>query len=572
VRPVPVAEAIADQTPKPGILVVDDSAEIRAYLARLLGVNYAVRAVPDVARALLAIQDTPPELVITDLMLPGESGMNLVRAIRADPRSHGVPVLLLSARADEEARVAGFNAGADDYLAKPFAARELLARVGAHLALQRYRQRSLEAERQARDEADLARQVAERTSMRAIAVQEITAALARSVSYAEVGQAVIEHALPVVSATSGKLILRSASGDTLESVVTVGFAEDVIQQYAYLPLDAQLPAPEVVRTGVPLWIESEAMSRERFPYWTTHPTGSSAMAALPLVADRATIGALLVGFPMERGFDADDRAFLLTLATQCAAALHRIQLYESAAAAREQAEAALHARDEFLRTMVHDLKTPLTSLLWHSQLLVRAAGEGESSTITVKPSAAAVLASAQELMASIDEIYDLTRIQHGAALQLHREPVDLLALVQEVVATKSDPAGHDVRVDGDTATSMLVQADRARLNRVLGNLLDNALKYSPRGSNVRISVEPAQDDAREGVVVHVVDQGVGIPEADQPRVFDRYWRGTNVSSSTRGEGIGLASARQLVEWHGGRLTVHSQEGAGSTFSMWLPRD
>jgi signal transduction histidine kinase/DNA-binding response OmpR family regulator len=569
-QPVAAVTSQPTSTSKPRILVVDDNAEMRTYLARLLAPDHTVRTVADSQAALNAMAAESPDLVIADVMLPGASGIDLVRVIRADPRTYAIPVVLLSARAGEEARVAGLEAGADDYLGKPFAARELLARVGAHLALQRQRQQSLELERRARAEAELARHIAERASSRAEAVQAVTAALAQAMTYAEVGQAVIQHALPVVAAATGKLLLRSDKDDILQSGAAMGYTEEVERAYEQMPLDVESPGAEVVRTGEPIWIESARSVGSRFPYWSARPTGSRSLAVLPLVAEERTIGALIIGFPIERGFDTDDRAFLNTLATQCSAAVHRVQLYQSARDSREQAEAALLARDDFLRTMAHDLKTPLTSLVWHAQVLARMENSAKPVEANRLSSTTAVVASAQELMANIDELRDLVSLQHGAALRLNRELFDVVALVSESVSATSDAGQHGVRLDGEQGP-LIVQADRVRLKRVLCNLLDNAFKYSPPGSEVVISIEPSPEQGRDGVLVHLRDQGAGIPVADLPFVFDRYRRGSNVRDSTAGEGIGLASARQLVELHGGHLSVWSQEGFGTTFSMWLPR-
>ena len=135
------------------VLVADDNADMREYLARLLRPRYAVRVVSDGAAALAAIREEPPDLVVSDVMMPGLDGMELLAAVRADPRTARIPVLLLSARAGQEAAVEGLTAGADDYLVKPFSAAELLARVGAHLQLGRARR---EAEARFTAIADLA--------------------------------------------------------------------------------------------------------------------------------------------------------------------------------------------------------------------------------------------------------------------------------------------------------------------------------------------------------------------------------------------------------------------------------
>src|SRR5581483_4504290 len=115
----------------PLVLVVEDHADMRRYLARLLGQRFRVRAVGDVESALRAIADEAPDLVLCDVMMAGRDGLDLVRTLRSSPERRALPVMLLSARAGSEAAIQGLSAGADDYLEKPFSARELLARVTA---------------------------------------------------------------------------------------------------------------------------------------------------------------------------------------------------------------------------------------------------------------------------------------------------------------------------------------------------------------------------------------------------------------------------------------------------------
>ena len=125
--------------PRPRILWADDNADMRDYVRRLLATQYDVEAVPDGEAALAAARAHLPDLVLSDVMMPRLDGFGLLAALRADPRTSTTPVILLSARAGEESRVEGLQAGADDYLIKPFSARELLARVGAHVEMNRLR-------------------------------------------------------------------------------------------------------------------------------------------------------------------------------------------------------------------------------------------------------------------------------------------------------------------------------------------------------------------------------------------------------------------------------------------------
>jgi PAS domain S-box-containing protein len=135
-------------SPNPRVLLADDNADMREYVRRLLGGQYEVKAVADGEAALNAVRESAPDLVLTDVMMPKLDGLGLLRELRADERLKTVPVILLSARAGEEARVEGMEAGADDYLVKPFSARELLARVEAHLKLHRLRREAELAERE----------------------------------------------------------------------------------------------------------------------------------------------------------------------------------------------------------------------------------------------------------------------------------------------------------------------------------------------------------------------------------------------------------------------------------------
>lgn len=153
-----VTDSVADESMsdcnRPCVLYADDNADMRDFVRRLLSTHYDVRTAPDGKTALESIQKTPPDLVISDVMMPGLDGLSLLQALRTDDAAHDIPVILLSARAGEEARIEGMQAGADDYLVKPFSGRELIARVSAHLRLSRLRQETLQVLRDAHRRKD----------------------------------------------------------------------------------------------------------------------------------------------------------------------------------------------------------------------------------------------------------------------------------------------------------------------------------------------------------------------------------------------------------------------------------
>jgi PAS domain S-box-containing protein len=240
-------------------------------------------------------------------------------------------------------------------------------------------------------------------------------------------------------------------------------------------------------------------------------------------------------------------------------------------AARAEAEAALRERNQVLATVSHDLKAPLTTIRGQAALLQRHAQRTASPELEQTLQGLRLIETAAVKMATwIDELLDAARLEAGRPLELNREPTDLLALARQAAAEQQQTTErHRLRVE--TGELQLIGVwDPVRLGRVLDNLLANALKYSPAGGEVTVSV--AREPAATGTwaVLRVHDEGVGIPAADQPDIFERYRRGANVVGRIAGTGIGLAGAAQLAEQHGGTLAVESREGAGSTFILRLP--
>jgi len=166
----------------------------------------------------------------------------------------------------------------------------------------------------------------------------------------------------------------------------------------------------------------------------------------------------------------------------------------------------------------------------------------------------------------IEQLDDVARLEAGRPLELLREPVDMLHLVRDSVIVHAQiAAGHRIRLDSE-GSSVVGHWDATRLGRVVDNLLSNAIKYSAIPGEVDVVVRREDDWA----VLSVRDRGVGIPAGDLPKVFERFYRGRNVTDRVRGSGIGLAGARAIVEQHGGTIAVESREGEGSTFTVRLP--
>ena len=219
-------------------------------------------------------------------------------------------------------------------------------------------------------------------------------------------------------------------------------------------------------------------------------------------------------------------------------------------------------RDDYIRMISHDLRGPLTPIMGHAswlrQWLLDTGMEREARNAEI------IAKNAQRMNAMIQELVDTARLESGN-LPIHTELVDLCSAVTDMVertGTAEERTRLTVRCDGSTPR---VAVDLERIERVVVNLVRNALKYSLPGTPVIVSVDAGDDE----VIVSVSDQGIGIAPEDAAHIFDRYYRARTTGES-EGLGLGLHIAQLIVESHGGRIWVESTVGQGTTFHFTLP--
>jgi signal transduction histidine kinase len=216
--------------------------------------------------------------------------------------------------------------------------------------------------------------------------------------------------------------------------------------------------------------------------------------------------------------------------------------------------------------LAHELRTPLTSLLGNAQLLLRRAQrEGVLSGRDLR-SLQVIVNQSERLNEMVSLQLDISRL-HTGHLHIEHMPVDVAALVRQVIEEALPTlTRHTVTYSGPD-TPLLVEGDGLRLFQVLNNLIQNAIKYSPTGGVVQVQVE--RHDAT--IRVAVSDEGIGIPQAELPQLFQRFYRASNVDDGEiSGFGVGLYLVKEIVTLHGGAVDVVSEEGHGSTFLITLP--
>lgn len=226
-----------------------------------------------------------------------------------------------------------------------------------------------------------------------------------------------------------------------------------------------------------------------------------------------------------------------------------------------EVQAANNAQRDFLGNVSHDLKTPLTSIQGYAQAIIDGAAEDTTAA------ARTIYEEASRLSRMVVELTDLERLQAGK-LSMQREPIDMRRLSEKLVQSLAVVANQkELNLEANLAPVPLVIGDGDRLAQVLMNLISNALKFTPPGGAVRVVAKPLAS----GVSVSIHDSGVGIPPAELPRIFERFYQVDKARGPQRGTGLGLAIAKEIVEAHGGGITVESRgRGRGAVFHVWLP--
>ena len=228
-------------------------------------------------------------------------------------------------------------------------------------------------------------------------------------------------------------------------------------------------------------------------------------------------------------------------------------------------------KDEFVGTAAHELRNPLAVLRGYVGMLLLQNKRGRWPKLLDRQEEAlqSIAQSTTQLVELTEDLLDVTRLQ-GGGIQLHCEPTDLVALVQRTVERLRMTTSRHTLAVVTTLPSLVVDADPVRIEQVLSNLLGNAIRYSPEGGPIEMTVYEA-GDAQEARV-SIRDRGIGIPEKDQARIFGQFARAGNAETyGIGGTGLGLYLCRELIERHHGRIWFESKEGQGTTFFVALPR-
>jgi PAS domain S-box-containing protein len=499
------------------VVLADDNADMRSYVGTLIAPMYEVESVGDGQAALQAIRRKRPELVISDVMMPKLDGYGLLRAIRTDPHLSGLPVILLSARAGDESRIEGLDAGADDYLIKPFAARELLARIGAMLELARLR---------ARNEAQLRESEA-----------RLQRALEASSAMEQRFRATFENAAVGIAQVGldGHWLLVN---DRLCQIT--GYSREELLERTF----ADITYPEDLGPDLQM---VEHLHDGEFQTYTLQKR---------YVRKNDTLVWVNLTVAMVR--------------TAAGAPDYFISVVEDITErkqAEEELRRAARLKDEFLAMLAHELRNPLAPIRNASEVLSRAL----PSDPEVQAPISMIRRQTAHLSRLVDDLLDVSRITQGR-IQLQREPIDLASVIAQAIETVAPlirEKRQDLSVISRQFQPLYVNGDSARLVQCAVNVLTNAAKYTDAGGHITIETRVEGPHA----VIETADDGIGLSAELLPRVFELFVQGDRTLDRAQGGlGIGLSVVQRLIEMHGGEVKARSDGlGKGASFVIRLPR-
>ena len=391
--------------------------------------------------------------------------------------------------------------------------------------------------------------------------QRVTELLANARSAPQVVDAIVREGVAALGALAGTIALLDADGAHLTLAGQLGYPEALAARWRRLPAETSHPLCDAVRQREPIVLTRHDAYAARHPEL---PPGlqQAAWLIVPLLVDGQAIGALALHLATADELDEPARAFVQTLAQQCAQGLVRAQLCELELRLRAEAQRALRTRDELLRTLSHELRTPVGIMSLWTEVL-RDAPDAATRTRALGVIHDALLSQSR----MIDELVDASRLAAGK-VELSLLPTELAPLLETSLASVRPCAGaREIAVAfASDGSAPRVLADAARLQQLFGNLLANAISASPEGGRVTVHLLARAGEAE----VSIHDDGEGIAAEALPHLFEAFGAGDCVRSQT-GLGLGLSVVAELARLHDGSVEAHS-EGLqrGVTFVVRLP--
>jgi signal transduction histidine kinase len=518
--------------PTERVLVVDDDPAILQLCQRILKADgYAVTTVKRGEEALSKLESETFDLLLTDIRLPGLDGLEVTTRLRE--RGLELVVITMTGYSNMEMAIQALRLGVDEFVIKPFTPDTLRVHVTRAL-----------------DKAKLRRENMRLRTL--VPLLRSAQVLAAARSRQEIYQELFSSLAVQLQVCNAVVLGLDNEAETLALSAGQGPLELALRNVK-IPV-AQLP-------------QRESFFAHEVQYWNQIeeprlPCGDCGewFASVALKTRARDWGLLVVESPQ---LSASNAECLHLIAAQTATALENVDLVAQVSEAYVNLSKLDHMKSEFINVAGHELRTPLAAILGYAKLLHdRTQGEAKSF-------ADVILVNGERLQRIVDDMLSLKYLQQGP-MDLHLEELGVERVVAEVVEayrSLADQKGQAIELDIATQVGR-VTADRAMLDMMLGNILSNAIKFSPPNTHVRVVAEGDAD----AITFSVQDQGHGLSPEEAAQVFEPFYQASDsLTRSHDGIGLGLTLTREMVRAHGGKIWVESQANHGSAFYIVLPR-
>jgi signal transduction histidine kinase len=392
---------------------------------------------------------------------------------------------------------------------------------------------------------------------------EVSRSLGSSSELDEMLQSVVDAACELTDSESSSILLYEAETDLLKFVAGTKTEKEVLKRLR-VPLDSSI-AGKVYTQGKSLLIQNARTDPQMYRD-VERELGATvvSMVAVPMVFRGDTIGTLeAVNKHNGYNYTGEDVTILETLASQAAVAILSTLMLEEMQSAYKELEESERKKTDFIAIASHELRTPLGLILGHASYLYDTCRDEE-----IKRGLEVIMRSATKLKKIIEDFSTFKMLKAGTGQLFHKE-CDLAALARSVLDSFRETALRSrISLMADLPPGrLIVDGDLEKLSLVISNLMENALTFTNPGGHVLLSGEKLPGYVK----ISVIDDGIGIPAKDLPRVFDRFYQvEDHLTRRHGGMGLGLAVAKAMIEMHHGQIWVESVEGKGSNFSFLLP--
>ncbi len=528
------------------ILAVDDDRLQLEYLRDFLA-DYEIITASNGKEAVERARSSAPDLILMDVIMPAMDGIEATMELKGDSLTMGIPVIILTARGGDESLTEGLDAGADDYIEKPFIPKVLRARVRAHLRSKALYDFMEQAKRDLEIFLDVTMETT--SSLHLVDVlRAITVKVAEHLDIKRCSVVLVDqkkgHSYVVASSDSSNIGGLCISLDRYPEIKKV--------------MDTMEPLIVDLRTDPLL---AEVRKEIHLP--------DQSVLVIPIIFREEVMGTFLLRADKRGSFSGRDLTLCRSIANSSANAIKNASLFEKLEEHKDKLERANarlteldRLKSSFIAMAAHELKTPLNVINSYMEMLL----EGIGGPLNTKQAEILALAleSSTDLTMIVDEMLDLSVLESGQISLDIKEynMVEVIKWVLSLMAAEFGKKGIRVVEPVGKFTGLF---DNKRVRQVLINILRNSVKFTPPGGEVAVSVEDEESELK----VMISDTGKGIPKNEIGRLFEEFYK---VESGEEGTGLGLSICKRIVEMHGGRIWAESEEGKGSKFHFTLPKN